>query len=344
MHTPKTRGRVSVPTLFRTSFALCTTLALVAQTGHAAESRVRLAYARKPGAEVCQDESSFRTQLTAKLGYEAITTEEGTRVLRVTFTRRAGGFRGLLELRDAAGKILGSRSLDSNERDCRELLSALVVAAAISVDPSSIAGGPRVPRDQGKTDRTRNAASDAEPIRTNRATTYIAVDAAILLALGTEPGPTVGGTLGVALGRHPWSLKGELRLDASTSTKTISTSPTPRFSGISGTLFGGTVVPCYQTGFLRGCAALLLGGLSLTGGSTTSLTSTTRFFAAAGPRVEAALPIGRAAGLFLRAELLINLIRTDAFVDGVSMWHVPPVSGSIGIGGDLQFALKDATR
>ena len=174
---------------------------------------------------------------------------------------------------------------------------------------------------------------------------YLSVDAAILLALGTEPGPTAGGTVGLGFGSRPWSAKAEVRFDASASTTTTAIAAPffPTFSAVSGSLFGGAVVPCYQIALLRGCATLLLGGLSVTGGSTISLTSTARFFAAAGPRFEVALPIGGVAGLFFRAELLANFTRTEAFVDGVSMWRVPPVSGSLGFGGELHLPLKGAT-
>ncbi len=334
----------------RTAFATFLTLALADKICRAEESHVRLIYEREPGAEICQKELDFRSQLTAKLGYDAITTEEGTRVLRVVLAKRGLGFRGTLELSDAARKVLGSRSIASKGTDCHELLSALVVAAAISIDPSSIARAPEPLAAPKATPVPAPPHAASAPTGKTRSvidpgSRYLSVDAAILLALGTEPGPTAGGTVGLGFGSRPWSAKAEVRFDASASTTTTAIAAPffPTFSAVSGSLFGGAVVPCYQIALLRGCATLLLGGLSVTGGSTISLTSTARFFAAAGPRFEVALPIGGVAGLFFRAELLANFTRTEAFVDGVSMWRVPPVSGSLGFGGELHLPLKGAT-
>src|SRR3954466_11584478 len=73
----------------------------------------------------CGDEQSLRDAVSARLGYDPFDSKS-TRALSVAIARERKGLRATVELRDAAGQVLGTRELTSTS--CTELASALGLA------------------------------------------------------------------------------------------------------------------------------------------------------------------------------------------------------------------------
>ncbi|HRI54361.1 MAG TPA: hypothetical protein PLW65_29685, partial [Pseudomonadota bacterium] len=101
---------------------------------HAETQAVRLLYTRGEGAAGCPDEQTLRESAAARLGYDPFRAEAPSAVSAV-LTRGPRGLRAVVELRDASGRVTGSRLLTTARNDCQELASAMVLAICIAVDP-----------------------------------------------------------------------------------------------------------------------------------------------------------------------------------------------------------------
>lgn len=110
-------------------------LGAASASGQTPES-ASLTYARGPGAEGCPDEAAIRSSVSTRLGYDPFRTGAERRI-SATITRTGKVLRAEVELRDATGKVTGSRRIASTKNDCSELAAAMSLAMSIAIDPQS---------------------------------------------------------------------------------------------------------------------------------------------------------------------------------------------------------------
>ena len=105
---------------------------------------------------------------------------------------------------------------------------------------------------------------------------------------------------------------------------------------VSAGLRAASVVPCLQLREmlprLAVCAIGTLGVLRGTGAGVSGARSDATPFAAAGARLEAGVPIGRAFSAFVHGDLAATLTPTTLLLQGQGVWTTPPVSGVLGAG------------
>lgn len=89
------------------------------------------------GAEACPSEDALRDAVAARLGYFPF-TRGAERSLTAAITRNGDALIGSIRLEDAAGELIGERTLEGEAGDCLELSRALELAIAIAIDPTVI--------------------------------------------------------------------------------------------------------------------------------------------------------------------------------------------------------------
>ena len=104
-------------------------------------ARVDLDYEPTPRLAGCPSEQAVRQALAAKLGYDPF-AGSAEHHLEMRVEPSGEGIVGSFELR---GPRSGRREIGSPESDCREVVDALVVAAAIAIDPAVLVRGPSEP-------------------------------------------------------------------------------------------------------------------------------------------------------------------------------------------------------
>lgn len=121
--------RVARPLVFALGIALAPTSAL------AAEKKVALDWTRAPGAENCVDEAALGRSVDAVLGRVAFVPRAGAdAVVHGRVERTEKGWLARFVLSGADGAVLGTRDVDSDERDCRKFDEALALVLALAVD------------------------------------------------------------------------------------------------------------------------------------------------------------------------------------------------------------------
>ena len=124
--------------------AVTTMLQGWASTSAASGTRrgARIVWARGPTAERCVGVLGLQEDVKARLGYDPFVLPSEVSVEGVV-VGAGRGFRAELVIRDAAGKVLGTRALASQEHDCRSLGEAVAVAITVAVDPDASFSGAR---------------------------------------------------------------------------------------------------------------------------------------------------------------------------------------------------------
>ena len=90
--------------------------------------QVRLSYALGAGALQCPPEAALRRGVAARLGRDPFRSDAAQLVaVRVEATR--AGLTATVEVRDAAGGLVGKRTVEASRWDCAELAAAVELAA-----------------------------------------------------------------------------------------------------------------------------------------------------------------------------------------------------------------------
>ncbi len=145
------------------------TLSAVAPSAfaQAAPPAMRLDYRREAGAEpACPDEQEFRDAMTAHV-HRPLFDPAATSVLVVRLQGRNAWYRGVAELRDAAGAPVWTIPLGPVPRDCSAVVDSLALSVAIKVDPrgSRTATPALVPNNAPHLRGGRRSPPDAAPRR-----------------------------------------------------------------------------------------------------------------------------------------------------------------------------------
>jgi hypothetical protein len=307
---------------------------------HAGEKRkARLDY--DVGADItgCPSEAEIKNAVGARLGYEPF-DDAAPETIAATIARTADVLEARIAVRDAKGKLTGSRSIRSPGRDCAELSEAMTLAISIAIDPLSIARpppapAPPAPPPQPSAEPTTCAPCPA-PVKPEPCppppdpddAVFFRASAGALMAFGVAPLPiTAGFTADAGLRWRALSVDVEGRAD-------IPVSAEKEPAVVASHILVASLVPCGHYSLLAACGVVSLGVLR---GSTPDLGGRdSTFYAAAGARVAAEIPLYgssslQALALRVHADLQAPLTRTTLYVQGVEAWQTPPLHGALGL-------------
>ena len=307
--------------------------------------RVKLVYFRGAGADKCPDERALRNGVAGRLGRDPFDDHaERTVTARILRLRKTLSTR--IEVRDAAGELVGERELSSRAKDCAELAAATELALAIAIDPL----GAMAPDHEGIDESTPAVApppparaQDARP--TEPASRPPAVgsppapvapveprphlqfhaDGGAIVSAGAAPDAALGGRLLFGLRKGSASLGAEGRLDAPAS-KPVGP------GSIRTSLLLASLVPCYHYRAFAGCAIFGAGALRAKGRSFTDSRDATTAVFVVGARGGVEIPLQGPLFFDLHADLLVPLSRTTVEVNQSDVWRSPRLSGVIGMG------------
>jgi hypothetical protein len=155
-----------------------------------------------PGPELtCLGEAGLTRAVNEYLGRDAFASTAAELVVHVNVERQPDRtWRALLELRDPANTLLGSRTLVSSDELCSSLNEPLVLAVALMVDsePEPEPEPVQVPPPEPPPPEVR-----PERPRQHHALT-LSADAEVVGAAGLLPSPSLGFELGLELGVTGW--------------------------------------------------------------------------------------------------------------------------------------------
>ena len=113
--------------------------AIVLWTLHAgANPSARLVYVRGPGADLCPNEEAVRKAVAGRLGYDPFFLSAPTTIF-VEASRDGDHFAAVVKLIDDQGVERGTRHLQSQTRDCGDLIGTLALTISLVVDSRSLA-------------------------------------------------------------------------------------------------------------------------------------------------------------------------------------------------------------
>lgn len=151
----------------------------------------RLLWARGEGADACVGVTGLSEDVKARLGWSPFTLAPEIEI-EGTARRTEKGFRADLTFRDASGKSLGSRRLESREKDCRSLGEAVAVAITVAIDPDASGDAAPLAEERPPEDEPPPAPPPPPPPRENaprlRASTFGGVGAGLVPGAGTMVG------------------------------------------------------------------------------------------------------------------------------------------------------------
>lgn len=304
-----------------------------------------LAYVRRDGAARCPDETTFRGEVAALLGYDpfaegddgGVPTQARARV-ELAAAPRGAGLVARLTLTNADGGA-GERTLDSPSADCTELASALAVAVAMGVDPERFAAPPAAPPVADPPAPAPAPPPAPTPVDTaapppSTLHPFGAVGAHV--ALGSAPSTTLGAriAIGLAFGATPseqWrrpvlaagagatTVALEGRLDAPASLEAADG------GRVTTALLAGGLALCHERRLVV-CALGSVGALRGSGEGVSVTLKTSEPWAAVGARAGVGVPLGDLARAELAADVLAPLTRITLQLDGRDVWTTPAVS------------------
>jgi hypothetical protein len=104
-----------------------------------------LGWDRLPGADSCVATQPLARAVEARLGRKVfVSPAEADVSVEGRVVKKGAGFSATLVLRDAEGKMLGTRSLEKTDPSCAALTEALVLVIAVMIDPDAALAPPPV--------------------------------------------------------------------------------------------------------------------------------------------------------------------------------------------------------
>jgi hypothetical protein len=297
----------------------------------ATEPRATLEYVRQGrAAEECPDEATFRALVAAKLGYDPFGGGAPSS-LRVVFRRAGADLSGNLTL-GSGGGVRGERTIRAAAGECDELAASLALAAAVAVDPDSVAQratpqavepAPAAPAPPPAPPESSPPAAQAkqEPVRRAEpaaseemhATIGPRWSAGMFVPWGLTPGVTAGVRAGVGLDGDAWlvGLEGSATLE---STK-ASDAGTVTARSFDAALVAGFRATLTKNVALALCVAGRLGVLRSDAEDVSRASPQSDLIASVGPRAGVELFPWRAVGFGAELEAPIALSRVHLLID-----------------------------
>ncbi|MBS2014299.1 MAG: hypothetical protein JST00_15540 [Deltaproteobacteria bacterium] len=295
------------------AFALIAASCLLTTRGEAAPRKgARLAWVRGIDAERCVGRIGLEEDVKARLGYDAFALPVELEVEGTIVRAAPSGFRAEILVRDASGKLLGSRQLASREADCRSLGEAVAVAITLAIDPDSEAvrgaGVEEIPVEAPAPPAAPLPAPPTPAPREDRA--HVALTGGAIA--GLVPGVAPAIALGV---RALVGARVEIGVGASFV-------PESKASGAGFAIATGTLdacaVPVAEARALRWCAAVHAGTFEVFvhAPELAPVEVGTFPWAALGTGPALAVPLGGRVSLEASVSAVVPLLRRQAFVRG----------------------------
>lgn len=324
------------------AFALAFSLAAVATPAEATPS-AKLTYVRGPGAETCPDESELRRAVAARLGYDPFfPTAPQTIVAQIhTRPRPDGrhGYRGDVQIVNEHGIVRGERALETKSEDCAEMVRALALGISIAVDDLDVIVAPPPPDPPDPAPPPPEAVpppltqpgpdAPASPPRveapTHPASLQLETLAGVRGSLGFAPALSAGVTVGVGIATPTASLRLEGTAELPSSARIDSG------GSVISSFLVASLVPCVRRGVPFACAVASIG--SFRGGTEgiAAPRSGSAFFAMAGARAGALLPVYARFSLAPHLNIAIPLVRNSIAVSSRTVFTSPAVGAGLGL-------------
>lgn len=232
------------------------------------------------------------------------------------------------------GKAVGTRTFPPFDDPCDEVLSAVAVAVAMTVDATEheqVSGSAAV----AATDQPKPKTAPTQPLAPNR---RAAAGVELLALWGVVPGWTVGLAPHLAYSALPnWALRASLLGTTRGSLELSGGSVEMRT--LAGRLdICGSLQP--ETFRLRVCGGVMVGALSAVGRNFASATSNgeqQRLLYGGLARFDVRVPIVGGLGLTAFADLFVRFTSSDVGVRGGESRPMVPVGGLFGAGPELRF-------
>ena len=287
-----------------------------------------LRYEREPGTESCPSEADLRASVAARLGYDPFVAKEGSDTITVRTRKKGARLEGTIE-RSSRGRTNTGRptTIASNGTDCVELGSSLAVALAIAVDPLSLTRAPPPPPPPAPPPEPPTPAPERAPVpeaplpppppseAPTRSRLLVAAGPSIAASV-LPASPSFGARAAIGMSRGMFEISVEGRFDPPVKVE-------DKVGAVEASLALATLVPCLHYRFALACAQASIGGLRGTGLGFDHTREDNTFYAAAGARVGAELPLGdlfAVRGLF---EGHVPLRPTRLEADGALIWSTP---------------------
>lgn len=291
----------------------------------------RLVYVRGQGAESCPGEMELRLSVAHRLGYDPFNTGS-RRTIMAVMEGNDQRLTARMELVDEKGMSQGERKLEAALDRCDDLIRALALSMSIAIDPEHTgppdADAPplfRFGEPGGKASRTDSSAERPGPREESRdAPLFLRFGLGGQVALGVAPAPAAGFLVVGSPRYRNFSIALEYRTDA-TASRLLANG-----ARIESSLMTGNIAPCFHfdPGFVCGTASF---GVVRASSDAAQAAEDSALFAAAGIRVGTEWQLARPLVLRTHADLLAALTRPHIELDGVSVWEMPAVSGSLGL-------------
>jgi hypothetical protein len=317
-------------------------IALSSARSAGATAASRLVYARSDAAARCPDEQALRTAVKQRLGYDPF-FPWAERTIVIDVGENAGKLRARLESIDADGIARGQRELDAAVDDCAELIASLAIAISITLDPMAAAPEnaktePPAPPDEPPPPAPavvppppRHDAPSREVPRAAPSATTWAARLGPLVAVGAEPGASLGGRAGVVATRGSLGAFAEMRVDAPSSIGA------PSGGSAHSMLWGASLGPCLREGFASGCALLFAGSLYAYGSGLERSRGESMFYAAAGARLEGTFALFSKIDVVLHVDGLKTLTEATLTLRNQEAWRTPGFSAAAGAAASIRF-------
>jgi hypothetical protein len=287
---------------------------------------VRLDYVRGPGAERCPGEQAFKDAVGAKVARDFFATiPKPSALLMVRLGRRGAGYEGAAELRDATGAVTWSMVFPGPTHPpaatCTSLIAALAFGLAVEVDPVELPSVERSPPPV-----VPPPIATPPPAKPEAPTRPFRIGASPWVDFATAPRVAVGLSLDLGFRVAWFSLDLEGRWDP------------PAAAIIHGAEVGtsrfvGALVPCGHVWYLAGCLlAEVDSHRGTVSGAAIPESTYAAVYATVGARLSAEIEIAPHLALRPAVDLLAALQRPALYVQGVSRWEAPAVSGRVGLG------------
>jgi hypothetical protein len=329
---------------------------------------VELVYLRSGKATLCPDKPALAEAVGKRLGYQPFFAA-AERKLVAEISSKGNVLHARATLVDKTGVVRGDRQLSAPVGECGELIASLALAISITLDPMSIAAdkpAPPVENDAASAAASERAEQRVDPpagpaaIREPNGTPADAPSAAmtdqpaknadtvtrpvsserglqlnanlgISGMLGALPHVSPGLRLGVEVMRGPAALSIEF-----TGTPVVSQAGPARSRADMSLLFA-SVVPCIKFERLGACAVVSLGRWQGEGIDVAEPRTDTHFYAAAGLRMMAFLPLTGPLHLLLHAGSGATMTRPSFELASEVIWRPPLLSAEAGAALALYF-------
>jgi len=290
-----------------------------------------------PEAASCPDETTLRSAVAARLGYDPFFPWARQTVI-VQVWREGRRYHARVQLLDDKGLAHGTRGLSSEQSTCAELFDAVALAISIAMDSLPVEEPPPQPpppAPQPAPAPPPSPAPEAPPPAPSIAVEppppppplRFALGLDALGALGTEPGASFAGAGFASLLTARAAVSLELRAD--TPGVTNSAAGPGRVHAWSAQAL---LVPCGRISHVSLCALGAIGGLRGWSTAITDPGSAWGLFVSAGARVAFDWPLSRR--FFVRAHLdaTAAVLRAHMLINGADAWRAPLFGGAVGVG------------